>query len=388
MLTRRRFLYLLAGLPLAWPVLAAAGRRLADVRHGVAPGRTRVVFEFNGRLRPDQYNYAVIDNPPRFYVDIKRSGIARGALSSKPFPGSGIVKRLRSHVGKELRLVLDLRRMAPVEVNKWPTPDGRRDRIVVDFKMQLAARPKAKPKRPAPPPSARPGRKTWIIAIDPGHGGKDPGAVGQRRTREKDVVLSISRKLHALLKAEPGMTPHLTRNRDIYLRLRERTRIARRRHADLFISVHADAAQRKSARGSSVYAVSHRGATSAHASWLADRENAADLKGGVDLADRSPVVQEAMLDMSQKATEEYSLHAGRSMLKSLRHVGKIHSPRVERAAFAVLKAPDIPSILVETGFISNAHEEKLLRSDAYQRKVARALRDGIRDYLRKVPDYS
>ena len=202
------------------------------------------------------------------------------------------------------------------------------------------------------------------------------------------MVLSISRQLHALLKKEPGVTPHLTRNRDVYLRLHERTRMARRRHADLFISVHADAAQRKSARGSSVYMVSHRGASSAHASWLADRENAADLKGGVDLADRNPTVQETMLDMSQKATEEYSMHAGRAMLKSMRQVGKLHSPRVERAAFAVLKAPDIPSILVETGFISNAQEEKLLRSKAHQRKVALALRTGIRDYLRKVPDYS
>ena len=226
------------------------------------------------------------------------------------------------------------------------------------------------------------------MAIDPGHGGKDPGAVGKGRTREKDVVLSISKKLYKLLKADPRITPYLTRDRDVFLRLHHRTRIARSKKADLFVSVHADAARRRSARGASVYALSTRGSSSAHARWLADRENAADLKGGIEISGRDPDVQKVLLSMSQNAVQEYSLNAGELMVNSLKRVGKMHSQRVERAGFAVLKSPDIPSILVETGFISNVHEEKLLRTKNHQRRVALALRSGIRNYFNKMPEYS
>jgi len=224
--------------------------------------------------------------------------------------------------------------------------------------------------------------------IDPGHGGKDPGAVGKGGTREKDVVLSISRKLYKLLKADPRIRPHLTRNRDVFLRLYRRTQIARSKEADLFVSVHADAARRRSARGASVYAVSTRGSSSSHARWLANRENAADLKGGVEISGRDPELQDVLLSMSRGAVQEYSLHAGEYMVGSLGRLGKMHSKRVERAGFAVLKSPDIPSILVETGFISNVHEEKLLRSSKHQGRIALALRSGIRNYFSKVPEYS
>ena len=396
MLNRRRFLSLLAFLPLGLPTAVSAARRLVALRQSVNEERNRVVFEFDGKIALAR-KFAV-DNPPRYVLDIKRASVSKSIPSSPRFDRNGIVKGLRSNVSRDgtLRLVLDLKRLAPAEVRKWLTPDGKRDRIVVDFLGSFAVpRPTRKPsysrKKPAGRVSTRPTssrRRPLVVMIDPGHGGKDPGAVGKGRTREKDVVLSISRKLHSLLKTDPRIRPHLTRNRDVFLRLYRRTQIARSKEADLFVSVHADAARRRSARGASVYAVSTRGSSSSHARWLADRENAADLKGGVEISGRPPKVQDVLLSMSRGAVQEYSLHAGEYMVHSLGRVGKMHSKRVERAGFAVLKSPDIPSILVETGFISNVHEEKLLRSSKHQGRIALALRSGIRHYFNKMPEYS
>lgn len=395
MLNRRRFLSLLALLPLGLPTVASAARRLVALRQSVNEQRNRVVFEFDGRV---EYRKSTIGgNTPRFYLDIKQAKVAKSVPKSPRFDRNGVVKGLRSHVHKNgtLRLVLDLRRLAPVQIRKWPTPDGKRDRIVVDFLGSFVApKPSEKPSTSskkhsdrAPTSSISSRSRRLVVAIDPGHGGKDPGAVGKGRTREKDVVLSISKRLYNLLKADPRITPYLTRDRDVFLRLHRRTRIARGKKADLFVSVHADAARRRSARGASVYAVSTKGSSSSHARWLADRENAADLKGGIEISGRDPDVQDVLLSMSRNAVQEYSLHAGESMVGSLKRVGKMHSQRVERAGFAVLKSPDIPSILVETGFISNVHEEKLLRTKKHQRHIALALRSGIRNYFNKVPEY-
>ena len=396
MLNRRIFLSILAFLPLGFPAAALAARRLVALRQSVNEKRNRIVFEFDGKV--ELKKKFVIDNPPRFVLDVKRANVSKSVPSSPRFDRNGIVKDLRLSVSKDgtLRLVLDLKRWAPAEIGQWPTLDGKGDRIVVDFlgsfvvpkstRKPSASSKKSSSRTPAPSISNR--RRPLIVMIDPGHGGKDPGAVGKGRTREKDVVLSISRKLHKLLKADSRIRPYLTRNRDVFLRLNRRTQIARGKEADLFVSVHADAARRRSARGASVYAVSTRGSSSSHARWLADRENAADLKGGVEISDRNPVVQDVLLSMSRGAVQEYSLHAGDSMVGSLGRIGKMHSKRVERAGFAVLKSPDIPSILVETGFISNVHEEKLLRSSKYQSRVALALRSGIRSYFDKVPEYS
>ncbi len=395
MLNRRRFLSLLALLPLGFPTVVSAARRLVALRQNVNEQRNRVVFEFDGRV---EYRKSTIGgNTPRFYLDIKQAKVAKSVPKSPRFDRNGVVKGLRSHVHKNgtLRLVLDLRRLTPVQIRKWPTPDGKGDRIVVDFLGSFVApKPSKKPSTSskkssdrAPTSSISSRSRRLVVAIDPGHGGKDPGAVGKGRTREKDVVLSISKKLYNLLKADLRITPYLTRDRDIFLRLNRRTRIARGKKADLFVSVHADAARRRSARGASVYAVSTKGSSSSHARWLADRENAADLKGGIEISGRDPDVQDVLLSMSRNAVQEYSLHAGESMVGSLKRVGKMHSQRVERAGFAVLKSPDIPSILVETGFISNVHEEKLLRTKKHQRRVALALRSGIRNYFNKVPEY-
>lgn len=395
MLNRRRFLSLLALLPWGFPVAALAARRLMTLRQSVNEQRNRIVFEFDGKVEVER-KFAIKD-PPRYVLDVKRARVSKSVPKSPRFDRNGVVKGLRSHVHKNgtLRLVLDLRRLAPVQIRKWPTPDGKRDRIVVDFLGSFVTpKPSKKPstssKRPserAPASSVSSRSRRLVVAIDPGHGGKDPGAVGKGRTREKDVVLSISKRLYKLLKADPRITPYLTRDRDIFLRLHRRTRIARGKKADLFVSVHADAARRRSARGASVYAVSTKGSSSSHARWLADRENAADLKGGIEISGRDPDVQDVLLSMSRNAVQEYSLHAGESMVGSLKRVGKMHSQRVERAGFAVLKSPDIPSILVETGFISNVHEEKLLRTKKHQRRVALALRSGIRNYFNKVPEY-
>lgn len=224
-----------------------------------------------------------------------------------------------------------------------------------------------------------------IVAIDAGHGGEDPGAVGPSGLYEKDVVLSIAQKLRARINAQPGMRAMLTRESDYFVPLHDRVGKARRVQADLFVSIHADAFMNPQARGASIFALSDRGATSAAARWMAQRENASDMVGGVNIKAKDSSVMRAMLDMSTTAQIKDSLKVGQAVLSHLGKVGKLHKPRVEQAGFAVLKAPDIPSILVETGFISNPEEESKLRDDDYQAKLADALMSGIRRYFERNP---
>jgi N-acetylmuramoyl-L-alanine amidase len=223
-----------------------------------------------------------------------------------------------------------------------------------------------------------------IVALDPGHGGEDPGAIGPTGIREKDVVLAIARKLRDRLNTVPGMRAMLTRDADFFVPLHERVRKARRVQADLFVSIHADAFMRPEARGASVFALSDRGATSAAARWLAQRENAADAVGGVNYA-KDPQVLRAMLDMSTTAQIKDSLRIGREVLERIGRVGRLHKRDVEQAGFAVLKAPDIPSILVETAFISNPEEEARLRDPQYQERLVEAMYTGIRRYFARNP---
>ncbi|MBH1986308.1 MAG: N-acetylmuramoyl-L-alanine amidase [Burkholderiales bacterium] len=224
-----------------------------------------------------------------------------------------------------------------------------------------------------------------IVAIDAGHGGEDPGAVGPSGLYEKDVVLSIAQKLRARINAQPGMRAMLTRESDYFVPLHERVSKARRVQADLFVSIHADAFMNPEARGASIFALSENGATSTAARWMAKRENASDLVGGVNIKARDASVMRALLDMSTTAQIKDSLKLGQAVLSHLGKVGKLHKPRVEQAGFAVLKAPDIPSILVETGFISNPEEESKLRDDAYQTRLADALLAGIQRYFARNP---
>jgi N-acetylmuramoyl-L-alanine amidase len=224
-----------------------------------------------------------------------------------------------------------------------------------------------------------------IIVIDAGHGGEDPGATGRHGSREKNITLTIARRLKALVDAEPNMRALLTRDGDYYLPLHVRVDKARKVKADLFVSIHADAFIRPHARGSSVFALSERRATSEAASWLAKKENEADLVGGVNLDVKDVYLKKTLLDLAQTATIDHSLRLGDLVLRRLGAVNNLHRPRVEQASFAVLKAPDVPSILVETAFISNPQEEKRLNDESYQNKLARALLDGIRDYVVKHP---
>lgn len=224
-----------------------------------------------------------------------------------------------------------------------------------------------------------------IVALDPGHGGEDPGAIGPSGLREKDVVLQIALALRDRLNAERGMRVMMTRDADFFVPLHERVRKARRVQADLFVSIHADAFMRPQARGASVFALSTGAATSAAARWMADRENAADGVGGVNVASRDAQLLRTMLDMSTTAQIRDSLSVGREVLSRVGRVGRLHKAQVEQAGFAVLKAPDIPSILVETAFISNPEEEELLRDPAWQARLVQALAEGIRRYFMRNP---
>jgi N-acetylmuramoyl-L-alanine amidase len=238
---------------------------------------------------------------------------------------------------------------------------------------------------PPTPDEQRQVDRLIIVAIDPGHGGEDPGAIGPSGLREKDVVLAIALQLRDRLNAQPNMRVMMTRDDDYFVPLHERVRKARRVQADLFVSVHADAFFKPEARGASVFALSQNGASSAAARWMAQRENAADLVGGVNVAVNDRHVLRAMLDMSTTAQIKDSLRLGEEVLGPLGAVGNLHKPRVEQAGFAVLKAPDVPSILVETAFISNPEEEDKLRDPAYQARLVTALATGITRYFAKNP---
>jgi N-acetylmuramoyl-L-alanine amidase len=224
--------------------------------------------------------------------------------------------------------------------------------------------------------------KNIVIVIDPGHGGKDPGAAGMNGAREKDVVLRISKELCATLNQEPGFKAVLTRDRDIYLPLRQRLAIARKNHADMFVAIHADAYNHAQATGASVFALSQRGATSEAAKWLAEKENESELGGlSSELADKDEMLRSVLIDLSQTHTIESSLKIGNNVLRHLGTFSRLHHPRIEQAAFVVLKSPDIPSILVETGFLSNPLEEAKLTDPDYQYHTAQAIKEGIKKYF-------
>jgi N-acetylmuramoyl-L-alanine amidase len=224
-----------------------------------------------------------------------------------------------------------------------------------------------------------------VVAVDAGHGGEDPGAIGPAGTREKDVTLAIARKLAKRIDARAGMRAVMIRDGDYYVRLRQRIDKARKHRADLFVSIHADAFRDRRVRGSSVYTLSHGGATSEAARWLAERENRADLIGGVELREQNDVLAKVLIDMSQNATMEHSGIAAAKVLANLQRLGSVHQTRIQKAGFAVLKSPDVPSMLVETAFISNPDEEKRLRTGSYQNRMADSILAGIVAYFEEYP---
>jgi len=311
----------------------------------------------------------------RIVLDLK-AGVKPQAFALKPVGDYG-------H-----RLVLDLYPLTPPDPLMALLEDAERAERERASRGSEAPPERSRDDKPTPPgnDARTPGaRRPIVVAIDPGHGGEDPGAIGRRGTYEKTIALSIAKKLKGALEEEPGMRPMLTRDDDYFVPLADRVQKARRVHADLFISIHADAFTTASARGSSVFALSEHGATSAAARWLAQHENEADLIGGVNLDARDPMLARTLLDLSQTAQISDSLRVGRSVLDGIGAVNALHKGSVEQAGFAVLKAPDIPSILVETAFISNPDEEQKLRDDAHQRKLAESIRSGIKRYFAQNP---
>ncbi len=374
---------------------AAQQTELEDVRVWASPERTRVVFDLSAPVRPDLF---MLDNPARLVVDIPDA--VKTGNRPDAWAGKGVIKQLRTGVrqGNDLRVVLDLAHLEVDPESFTLLPNKRYGhRLVVDLKgggtasvdnvaapepettVASAAAPDSRPEPVAHKPASP--VDDIVIAIDAGHGGEDPGAIGPRGTYEKDVVLEISRRLAAMVNEQPNMRAVLTRDGDYYLGLRERMVEARAARADLFVSIHANAWTEPHVHGASVYALSLDGATSEHARWLAERENAADLVGGVSLQNKDATLASFMLDLAQSASIEASLDAGDRVLSELGEMAPLHKSKVQQAAFVVLKSPDIPSLLVETAFISNPEEARKLQSDGYQTQLARAVLRGIKGYF-------
>ena len=365
-------------LTLFWASTCLAGQvQVENIRTWPAPDHTRVVFDID---RPIEHTLFMLKNPARVVLDLRGAQLA-GELP-KPESKDRLLKRLRAGMRKDgvLRVVLDLKaEVRPKSFQLKPNAQYGH-RLVIDLQaVDGAARAAA-----IVPIQKTPARlRNIIIAIDPGHGGEDPGAIGRRRTKEKDVVLAIGRRLKARIDREPGMRAVLTRDGDYFVKLRSRMEIARRHGADLFISLHADAFSDPRVHGSSVYILSRNGASSEAARWLAEQENASDLIGGVSLDDKDELLASVLLDLSQTATISASTEVARSVLRELRSVGKTHKRNVERAGFMVLKSPDIPSILVEADFISNPKVERRLRSSRHQTALADAVVRGVREYFKR-----
>lgn len=381
-------------LQIPFSVLACAD--VKGVRLWHAPESSRLVFDLD---RASEHKIFTLNSPNRLVIDIEN---ARLVSNFKDLPTqTGPVKNMRSGMRgkKDLRIVLDLRgKVDPKSFQLKPNKQYGH-RLVVD--LYHSAKPFSKGKastgKAAPLNIIKPvyqvkdtlkSKRNIVIAIDAGHGGEDPGAIGHGGVREKLVVLAIAKKLEKLLKKEKGFKPYLVRKGDYYVGLRDRTKHARKANADLFISIHADAFSSPKASGGSVFALSQKGATSEAARWLADKENASDLIGGVgglSLDDKEDLLAGVLLDLSMTASLSISLELGNKVLNSMGGIGRLHKRRVEQAGFAVLKSPDIPSVLVETGFLSNPREAKKLKSSGYQSQMAKAIFKGIKHYFETSP---
>jgi len=393
------FFLLLCNLP------AFAADDIVATRIWPSPEYTRITVESATLL---QYEQMILQNPERIVVDLKNIylGKAIEGLTSQVKEEDSIIKSIR--VGqfnpKVSRIVIDLKGTAKVKVFSLDPIEPYKHRLVIDVYPEnydaLASLLKQLEDetyqasdevitkdgvKPEPGINKQPKPEPIIVAIDAGHGGEDPGARGKRGTKEKVVVLKIAKKLKALIDAEKNMKAVLIRDGDYFVPLATRVKKARAAKADIFVSIHADAFKKRSVSGSGVYALSDRGASSAFAKFLANQENEADLIGGVSIDDKDPILAKTLLDLSQSATINDSLRLGKQVLLEIKKVNNLHKKYVEQAGFAVLKAPDIPSILVETAFISNPEEEKNLRSTAFQNKLAKSILLGIKNYIHTQP---
>ena len=402
--------------------LAAAASSIVAVRVWPAEDYTRITIEHKG---PVKFTQSVVHNPERLVVDIEGielNGVMK-SLGDKVGPNDPYIRQLRAANYKPgvVRLVMDLKGEVAPQVFNLPPVGNYESRLVMDIYpvvpqdplMQLVnskqtPEPKAKseiakpepsklPVEAEPPPkqadaaSSRASKKSpkaVTIMLDPGHGGEDPGAIGSRGSMEKNVTLSIARRVRERIESDPNMKAALTRDGDFFVPLQTRVQKARRARADLFVSIHADAWIKPEARGSSVFVLSEKGASSAAARYLAQKENEADKVGGVNFTVADPHLARTLMDLTQTATQNDSMKLGKSVLTNLGSVNALHKPSVEQAGFAVLKAPDIPSILIETAFISNPEEEKRLNDEEYQDKMAEAIMRGIRQYLARNPAFN
>ena len=410
--------------PLLFPVFLvlillaqlAQSATVNSVRVWRAPDHTRIVLDLDA---PVEHSLTLANNPDRIILDVPASklqaGLAKLPLADTP------VSAIRSYVQNktDLRLVLDLRAKIAPHSFFLKAHGGMHDRLVIDLydeppianaspapnpaptPVTAATVPAAKNTAPAAAattaPATKPatpvavdlqGRRTIIIAVDAGHGGEDPGALGPNRLREKEVTLAIAKELVAAINAQPGFTGKLTRTGDYFIPLKKRRDIARNMKADLFVSIHADAFTKSTARGASVFALSRNGATSETARFLAQRENESDLIGGVgniSLDDKDQVLAGVLVDLSMTATLNSSLQVGHHVLNSMGSIAHLHKRHVEQAGFMVLKSPDVPSILVETGFISNPDESRKLATPAYRQQMAQSVFKGIRQYFYQHP---
>ncbi len=355
---------------------AQAATTVENIRIWSESGKTRVVLDLS---RPAAHNIFTLRGPDRLVVDLKSSRLAE-SLKTMP-QGTGSVRSIRSAVraNGQLRVVLDLNETVRSRSFTAGPNNKYGDRLVIDLQRSGSLHAVKTASE-----AYQPGRDV-VIAIDPGHGGHDPGAVGRGKTREKDVALQISRTLAARINAEPGMKAVLVRTGDYYVDHRRRMEIARRSKADLFVSVHADAVDDRRVNGASVYALSLKGASDEAARQLAERENASVRVGGVTLEDKDEVLASVLLDLSQSAALSASLDVGSKVIGELARLGKVHRRTVQQAGFLVLKSPDMPSILIETAFISNPSEEKRLRDKRHQGQLADAILAGVRNYFYKNP---
>ena len=403
------------------------GATIVAVRLWPASDYTRITIESDVPLTAKHF---LADNPARLVIDVEGLELSPAlrelvgkVRGDDPYIGG---MRIGQNQPRVVRLVVDLKQTVDPEVFSLAPVAAYQHRLVFDLKPAQARDPllelirdkaqaessaskevqdalgeflarMGKPGTDAPPSSTasaptkvppalqRKIDRLVVVAIDPGHGGEDPGAVGPTGLKEKDVVLSVAKQLQDRLNTLPGMRAMLTRDADFFVPLHERVKKARRVQADLFVSIHADAFYTPQARGASVFALSQSGASSTTARWMANKENAADLVGGINVKAQDAQVMRALLDMSTTAQIKDSLHVGSEVLGQIGKVGRLHKPRVEQAGFAVLKAPDIPSILVETAFISNPEEEAKLRDPDYQAELVQALTTGIQRYFAKNP---
>ncbi len=371
----RKLLGLIAFLLVAVSLSAAAGE-VRNLRVWAGPESTRAVLDLDQRV---DYRLFTLDDPSRVVIDIDGVDLDRSLNLDEEH--SGVIRRVRHGVreGNDLRVVLDLEGQARPKSFLLAPAGEYGHRLVVDLYPEDAQSPGERVREAVQ--SAMDGERDMIVAVDAGHGGEDPGAIGPSGTHEKNVALSLARELKQRIDDEPGMRGVLIRTGDYYIPLEERYARAREARADLFLSIHADAFRDRRVRGSSVYVLSRRGASSEAARLLARSENRSDLVGGVKLDRGDDVLSSVLLDLSQNVAMEYSAEAAQAILGQLARVGKQHRDRVERANFVVLRSPDVPSVLVEVGFISNPHDEANLNSGSHRRRVAEAIVNGVRSHF-------